>query len=246
MSENLPASQAVQVITPMSLIARAQESNASIEQMQQLFSLQLKWEENEAKKAYFHAVSQFKAEAVDIVKNKKVSYKTDKGVTAYNHAELGQIVNTVTPFLSKYGLSHHWEYSQSENKIKVTCFLTHDMGYEKSTSLEAGADSSGGKNAIQAIGSTTSYLERYTFLAMTGLASRDQDNDGNGVKKEDDVPRITENQYLDFLALVSEIEGKNAEKYETGFCTFHKIGNIAELPLAKYDAAVIALQKRRK
>jgi len=56
-------------VTPMMLIERGrQQSDASIEKMEQLFSLQLKWEENEAKKAYFHAVALFKAEAVDIVK----------------------------------------------------------------------------------------------------------------------------------------------------------------------------------
>lgn len=235
----------VQQFTPMDLIARAQASNASIEQMSQLFELQLRYESNEARKAYFSAVAMFKAEAVDIVKNKRVKYTTAKGVTEYNHAELGQIVNTVTPLLSKHGLSHHWEYSQDGPKIKVTCFLTHDMGYEKSTSLEAAPDDSGGKNSIQAIGSTTSYLERYTFLAMTGLASREQDDDGKGAGKADDVPRVSERQWMDFTALVSDIKGEKAEKYLKGFCSYHKINDIAELPASKYDAAVITLEKER-
>jgi len=239
-------SQTQRAVTPMDLISRAQASDAPIEKMEQLFSLQIKWEENEAKKAYFRAVANFKAEAVDIVKNKRVKYKTEKGVTEYSHAELGQIVNTVTPLLSKHGLSHHWEYGQQDSKIKVTCFLTHEDGYEKSTSLEAPPDTSGGKNGIQAIGSTTSYLERYTFMAMTGLASRDQDDDGRkfGVV-EDEAPRITERQYLDFLALISDIKGNRAEKYESNFCTYHKINNVAELPASKFAAAVETLEKER-
>ena len=126
---------AVRTATPMDLITKALAMDTSIEKMEQLFNLQLRWEENEAKKAYHQAVADFKAEAVDIVKNKQVKFKTEKGVTEYKHAELGQIVNTVTPLLSKFGLSHHWEYSQSEGKIKVTCFLTHNMGYGNSTSL---------------------------------------------------------------------------------------------------------------
>lgn len=228
-------------VTPMDLIARAQQSNASIEKMEQLFALQLKWEENEAKKAYYRAIAAFKAEAVDIVKNRRVKYKTDKGVTEYNHAELGQIVNTVTPLLSKHGLSSHWEYAQADSKVKVTCFLTHDMGYEKSTSLEAAPDSSGGKNSIQAIGSTTSYLERYTFLAMTGLASREQDDDGRGAGKgEPEIQVITETQAGDISALISEVRAD-----EKGFCAYYKIDSVANLPAAKFEAAVKALESKR-
>ena len=227
-------------VTPMALIERALASDASIEKMEQLFNLQLRWEENEAKKAYHQAVADFKAEAVDIVKNKQVRFKTEKGITEYKHAELGQIVNTVTPLLSKYGLSHHWEYAQTEGKIKVTCFLTHNMGHGNSTSLEASADTSGGKNAIQAIGSTTSYLERYTFLAMTGLASRDQDDDGKGSIPEPDIEYITEAQTMDLHALISDV-GADEKK----FCTFYKIEGVAYLPPAKFKQAVSGLEAKR-
>lgn len=227
-------------VTPMDLISRAQASNASIEQMQQLFELQLRYEANEARKAYYNAVAMFKSEAVDIVKNKKVKYTTSKGVTEYNHAELGQVVNTVTPLLSKHGLSHHWEYSQEGAKIKVTCFLTHDMGYEKSTSLEAAPDDSGGKNSIQAIGSTTSYLERYTFLAMTGLASREQDDDGRSAGKKQDVELITEQQANDLLALIENV-GADVAK----FATYYKINAVTDLPASKYKQAIDGLEKKR-
>ena len=227
-------------VTPMELIARAQASDASIEKMEQLFNLQLKWEENEAKKAYYRAVAMFKSDAVDIVKNKRVKFTTAKGVTEYSHAELGQIVNTVSPLLSKYGLSTHWEYFQEGIKIKVTCFLAHDMGYEKSTSLEAGADDSGGKNSIQAIGSTTSYLERYTFLAMTGLAARDQDDDGRGAGKKTTEPIINETQAGDLLSLIDEVKSDVAK-----FCTYYHIDSVAQLPLSKFNQAVKGLESKR-
>jgi hypothetical protein len=224
----------------MALIERAMQSDTSIERMTQLFELQIRWEENEAKKAYHQAVALFKSEAIDIIKNKRVSYRTDKGTTEYNHAELGQVVNTVSPFLSKYGLSHHWEYSQTDSKIKVTCFLTHDKGYEKSTSLEAAADSSGGKNSIQAIGSTTSYLERYTFLAMTGLASREQDDDGKGAGKAKEVDVITEGQAQDILSLIAEVKADVAK-----FCVYYHVNAVTELPASKFAQAVKGLEMKR-
>ncbi len=60
----------------------------------------------------------------------------------------------------------------------MICTITHELGHSESTSLTANPDISGSKNAIQAIGSTISYLERYTVLALTGLATKDMDDDG--------------------------------------------------------------------
>ena len=62
----------------------------------------------------------------------------------------------------------------------MTCILTHDMGHSEETSLEGSADNSGSKNSIQAIGSSVTYLERYSLLAATGLAVKNADNDGAG------------------------------------------------------------------
>jgi hypothetical protein len=41
-------------------------------------------------------------------------------------------------------------------------------------------DDSGNKNKIQQAGSTVTYLQRYTLLAVTGLSTQDQDDDGQG------------------------------------------------------------------
>ena len=49
------------------------------------------------------------------------------------------------------------------------------------------ADTSGGKNPIQGMGSSSSYLERYTFLQTVGIIGDDMDNDGQdpGMSPED-------------------------------------------------------------
>jgi len=109
-----------------------------------------------------------------------VSYTvTGKGTTAYNHASLANVTNKINRALSEHGLSASWVTNQSDG-LKVTCTIAHKLGHSESTSLSAGPDTSGSKNAIQAIGSTVTYLERYTILALTGLATREQDDDGGG------------------------------------------------------------------
>ena len=173
------------VITPMSLIARAQETNASIEQMQQLFELQLRYEDNEARKAYYRAVSAFKAEAITISKDGAVGYTNKDGsFTGYKHATLGNVVNTLTPHMSKHGLSLTWDVKQEVPTISVTCRMTHEMGHSTEVTMSAGKDDSGKKNSIQQIASTVSYLQRYTALAITGTATSEQDDDGRGSDPE--------------------------------------------------------------
>ena len=236
----------VQPVTPMDLIARAQASDASIEKMEQLFRLQLQWEDNEAKKAYHQAVADFKTESITILKDKKVGYTNKDGTfTGYSHATLGNIIQQIIPVMSKHGLSHSWEIKQ-ESDISVTCHLTHNLGYSTSVTMSAGKDDSGKKNLIQQVASTVTYLQRYTLLSITGMAAQDQDDDGKGADKPDDVQRVSERQWMDFTALVSDIKGDKAEKYLKGFCSYHKITDIAELPAAKFDAAVITLEKERK
>lgn len=243
-SDNVPAT-----ITPMDLIMQASTAGASIEKMEQLFNLQLRWEENEAKKAYHKAVADFKAESITILKTKRVGYENKDGsFTGYSHATLGNAVQTVVPFLSKHGLSNSWDIIQQGGDISVVCRLTHAMGHSEKVTMTAGKDDSGKKNAIQQVASTVTYLERYTFLAVVGLATIDQDDDGNASnkEKENNIQRISERQWTDLIALISDIKGERSEKYTKIFCTYHHINDIAELPAAKFDAAIITLEKERK
>ena len=142
--------------------------------------LQERWEANEAKKAFTAAMSEFKKEAIEINKNKTVTYKNqDNTETSYSHATLDHVVEMVTPKLSEHGLSHKWSTSQGEGgRITVTCEITHALGHSECVSLTASPDDSGKKNNIQRIASTVTYLERYTFLMITGLAAKGHDDDG--------------------------------------------------------------------
>jgi len=163
-------------VTPMTLIERASAQGASIEQMAQLFELKLRVEADEARKAFNSAMAEFKRNPPRINKNKQVDF----GNTHYAHATLDNVTDAITGALSKVGISHKWQTEQRDGKIIVHCVLTHEQGHSETTTLEAGADTSGSKNAIQAIGSAVTYLQRYTLLAATGLAVAGSDNDGKG------------------------------------------------------------------
>jgi hypothetical protein len=75
------------------------------------------------------------------------------------------------------------------------------MGHSERTPLEASPDASGGKNGIQAVGSTVTYLQRYTLLSATGMAVQDQDDDGRGGKR---MPEAEVEQWHQRIAAVQD------------------------------------------
>lgn len=169
---------ALATTTPADLLRIAVEGNADLDRLERLMQLQDRWEAKEAKKAFDAAFAAFKAEAVTIIRNKRV---TDGPLRGKGYAELHEVINTVTPALSKHGLSSSWRLTKDEKDwIEVTCYLRHVAGHEESVSMGGPPDAGGAKNAIQARASTKSYLERYTLKAITGLSEQDDDDDGSG------------------------------------------------------------------
>jgi hypothetical protein len=174
--------QAITPTTPMALLQLAIEREGSIDVIERLAKLQQDFLDREAKIAFAHAIEEFKANLPIIVKDKKVFYKGKEGKpdTQYYHVELDKACDLLVPALLKVGLTHRWASSTLPGGgIVVTCYLKHRLGYEEAgSSLPGNADLSGGKNSIQAIGSTLTYLERYTLLSTCGIAPKGIDDDG--------------------------------------------------------------------
>lgn len=227
--KNLPASP----VTPMQMLQMAVEQGADLDKLQKLMDLQERWEANEARKAYVVAMSAFKKDPPEIFKNKHVAYNQ----VDYHHATLDHITNVISLAMSPHGLSFRWDVDQGES-IKVSCVVTHEQGHSERVTLGATADKSGSKNDIQAIGSTITYLQRYTLLAATGLAAKGMDDDGRGAEPLD---TITDEQEANILALLTET-GTDLDRYLKHI----KLGKLSELPAVNYDKVIGALEKSRK
>lgn len=172
-------------ISPLEMIQSAIERGASLDQIDRLISLKERMEADEARKAYVADMAAFKLHPPEILKDKQVGYMGKDGFVGYSHASLGNVTNAIVEGLAKNGFSHRWNTEQQGANVTVTCILTHRLGHSESTTLTAAKDDSGKKNQIQQVASAISYLQRYTLLAATGLATQDQDDDG--VKAELDT-----------------------------------------------------------
>ena len=181
MSDNLPAPAAQPSgndITPAYMLQHAVANGADLDRLERLMDLQLRWEAEQAKRAFYAALADFKLDPPKLVKNATVDFTSKTGRTHYKHATLDSVSDPLVPALAKHGLSSSWNIEQNENGIRVTCELAHRDGHTKTVALYAKADDSGTKNPIQALGSAITYLERYTLQAATGLATGEGDDDG--------------------------------------------------------------------
>lgn len=167
----------------MTLVSQAVANGAQVDQVDKLIELVKFNDEREALRAFNQAFTDAQSEFPEIPKTKE----------AHNSkfAPLDQEVRLLRPVLMKHGFSFRHEVTENDDKsVSVRCILAHQDGHCESATLTGPADNSGSKNTIQAIGSTVTYLRRYTFEAVTGIVTT-EDDDGKG-SEEFDTPHRRE------------------------------------------------------
>ena len=202
-------------VTPMDMLAAAIQQNAPVEQMERLWSLNEKVEAAMAKKAYVSAMALFKKNPPSIIKDKIVSFENNDGsTTSYSHASLGNVVDKIIESLAEHGFSHRWDVEQPQGgQIEVTCVITHEQGHSESVMLSSSRDDSGKKNNIQQLSSAVTYLQRYTLLAVTGLATHEMDDDGRSAGSIEET-KPQKDETFSLPAYSDEDMNENAPKWK--------------------------------
>jgi hypothetical protein len=211
-----------------------------------------------ARKAFDNAMADAKAQIPVIRKNRRVGFehKNSTDRTEYSHEDMAEIARTVDPILSQHGLSYRFRVSSVINEpVSVTCVLSHRDGHNEETTLTAGRDDSGKKNAIQQVGSTITYLQRYTLKAALGLAAG-QDDDGQSSEQQAEpvaymppAGSITQQQ-VDFIREALEAKGAASTAFlqwanSKGMFAGRK-QRLEELPAQHYAASVNAIANFKK
>jgi len=225
--------------SPMAAFEMALSHNVDIDKLEKMLELQARWEQMEAKKAYTLAMAAFKANPPKINKDRHVKFATQKGTTEYYHASLANVTEKINSSLAAHGLSAAWKTEQDPTRgIVVTCTITHKQGYSESTCLAAGKEQSGTKNDIQAIGSTITYLQRYTLLSLTGLATHDQDDDG---KRTDPPAMINEKQISTLYDMINATDTD-----EVKFLAYVGAESLESIPVTLFGKAMAALKAKEQ
>lgn len=166
----------------LSVIERtATNPEIDISKLEKLMEMHERIVARNAKSAYAAALSSMQAELPEIEENGRINYGKNKE-EGPSYALWEDINAAIKPVLAKwgFGLSFRTGHS-SDGRVTVTGILSHKEGHQEETTMALMHDSSGAKNAVQAIGSSVSYGKRYTAAALLNLTSRDGlERDDNG------------------------------------------------------------------
>lgn len=215
------------ISTPSDLLKLAIESGADLEKMERLMDLQERYNNEQARRSFLEAFSKFQSVVPSIKKRKKGHN--------YMYAPLSDIAEQIKTPLYECGLSYRFEQAQSSSgAIQITCLVSHVDGYTERNAMTSLADNTGSKNGIQSIGSTVSYLQRYTLIGALGLTTADEDIDGRLI----DGDFISDEQLAELESYVSTMA--NRDKFLGHF----KIVELRDLPASKYVSAMALLKKK--
>ena len=115
------------------------------------------------------------------------SVPASPGRDGYSYALYEDINERIKPVLLEHGFSLRFRVRQEQGSVIVTAALVHVEGHREETELALPVDASGGKNAVQAVGSAVSYGKRYTASLLLNLTTRGEDDDGRAVSEDGPV-----------------------------------------------------------
>jgi hypothetical protein len=229
-------------------IVRAALQTGNVELYREAVSLAKEMDAIAARKAFDNAIADAKAEIPTIRKNREVSAPDKNGKTGpkYRFEDLAEIARTIDPILGKHGLSYRFRVASPIGQpITVTCIVSHRAGHSEETTLTAGRDDGPGRNAIQQVGSTITYLQRYTLKAALGLAAS-QDDDGRAAEQEPEeyTPPAGSISRAQVEELRIALQDKGAS--ERAFLAHVQKKRLEDIPADLFEGCIAAIAKFRK
>lgn len=182
--EQLPVAPAASESAAILSVIERMATNPDIDpdRIERFIALKERMDKEAARKAFAAALAECQSELPVIEERGQIKYGKkgkdgeDEGPT---YALWEDINEAIRPVLKKHGFALTFKTGQTlEGKITVTGILSHREGHFEDTMIALMHDSSGAKNAVQAMGSSISYGKRYTASALLNITSRGEDDDG--------------------------------------------------------------------
>ena len=166
----------------------ARDPNVDIDKMERLLEMQERVQSREAEVIFSSAFADMQPHLPAINRNAQIVHK---GNVISEYAEWSDVSKAITPILSEYGFSLSFKPTEQDKRVAVTAILRHKDGHKEEATLPLPTDTSGAKNAVQAIGSTLTYGKRYAAILLLNIRVDGEDDDGSasGPKIQHAAPR---------------------------------------------------------
>lgn len=218
----------------------AMNPECDVDKLEKLMALYERDEARKSQVAFNKDFAAMQSQITTVSKGSKVDYSTAKGRTTYSFATLEDIVDMVRPVLQDHGFAVSFKVDTS-NGVKVNCCLMHEKGHSIDTTMQLAADDSGGKNKVQALGSSISYAKRYTLSSLLNIATRDDDDAQAAMQKDNRV--ITAGQSKTLEAKFDQLPIERQDKFVDWLKSQQGVESIPEVRVSAFNAVMSALNK---
>lgn len=167
-----------------SLLAKAIERGADINTLERLLAMRKELMAEQARNAFFNALSGFQAKCPIIPKTKTAKIQSRTGGSySYSYAPLEVIVKQVSPILCEWGLSFTIQTRLESEPLSIVaiCTVHHCAGHSESSEFRAPIDQEARMNDMQKAASAQTYAKRYALCNALGILTGDDDDDGHGI-----------------------------------------------------------------
>ena len=226
----------------LEVIARAaRDPNVDIDKMERLIAMQERIQERQAKADFTAAKLAMRPllPAIDMRGHIVIRDKNDpdKIIQDTPFARFEDIHFAIMPVLTAHGFDLSYRNGLSpDGKVRVTTILSHIGGHSEQTDFDLPHDSSGSKNSVQAVGSSTQYGKRYGTLSILNIRVAGQDDDANTAV----APQtITVKQYdeLQKLIVATQSDSVKFVQYLVGAGRINAGDGLDDLPADTFDFA---------
>lgn len=187
------------------------DKGGDLAKLDQLLELQMKWDREQARKAYDNAMAECQAAMPRVYKDK---YNEQ---TKSWYATLESVAKAAQPIYTAHGFSLSFNTSESKyaNHILIKCKCSHKDGHSEHFEYDQPLDDAGiagnkNKTPTHARGSAVSYGRRYLTMMVFNLATSD-DDDGNKATEKREAPPSAEDKLAKKVAAFAEAHGRLSE-----------------------------------
>jgi len=233
--------QPAQTQSMMALIEKAvSDPTIDVDKMQQLFEMQERWMIRQGEIDFNVAFNEMQPNLPIIKKDSKIVHQgkngdPDKVISTY--AKYEAIDEAISKIYHKHGFSTSFNTRAIDKATVYSIKLMHIGGHSTVTELVLPVDTSGAKNPVQGVGSTTKYAQRYLITMALNLVFEDDpnDDDARGFGLIDTERAAT----IDTLIRESYTD---REKFLNAF----DIDDVQKLKSKDFDGAVKMLERKKK
>jgi hypothetical protein len=218
------------------ILQATKDPNIDVAKLERLLAIQQTMLVDQRRTAFMDALARLQAVMPQIAKSGKI---TDRdGVVRNKYAKIEDVDVAVRPLLAAEGFSFSFDSKQTGNMIEFTGTLSHRDGHSETRTISLPIDTGAGRNAVQSVGSTTSYARRYLLMMHLNLVTRDEDDDGMGGASKGP---ITEAQTAELRKLLEEVGGDPKR-----FFKWAGVERLEDLPLGKYGPALKFIEEKKR